>query len=312
MATNDLTDFINSASNRIAEEYARIITRVSEDPGTSGDQGEENWATLLREWLPPIFQVVTKGRIIKYRGDASPQIDILVLRPEYPKGLLDKKLYLADGVLAAFECKLTLREPDLLKFFKNSVRIRDVARLPFVTTVYDELQSPIFYGLLSHSHGWKQNQSTIENISTRILKIDSKVLNHPLYMPDVICIADTACWFVKKYPLPQVLNANGRFEEFIATTYMSNQIGIQVNEIIKPIASLLNWLLFRLSKEHSGLWSISRHFMRTFSEGGMGLVRDWPIRDVFTKCALKKLRKIQKDQTYNFPDDWVFLGSPPP
>jgi hypothetical protein len=47
---------------------------------------------------------VTKGRILTETGYASPQIDVLILHPSYPKILLDKKMYLSGGVAAAFEC----------------------------------------------------------------------------------------------------------------------------------------------------------------------------------------------------------------
>ena len=64
MNNHDIHDFFNSSQQVIAREYARIRKRANEDPGTAGDQGEENWATLLRGWLPPYFHVVTKGRIL--------------------------------------------------------------------------------------------------------------------------------------------------------------------------------------------------------------------------------------------------------
>src|SRR4029078_7661390 len=102
---HDIHDLISSSQRAIEQEYARIQKRVTEDPGTAGDQGEENWASLFRVWLPSYLHVVTKGRILTESGYASPQIDLLVLAPCYPKILLDKKLYLAAGVAAAFECK---------------------------------------------------------------------------------------------------------------------------------------------------------------------------------------------------------------
>jgi len=37
-----------SSNKEIEEEYNRIRKRAYEDPGTAGDQGEENWAELLR------------------------------------------------------------------------------------------------------------------------------------------------------------------------------------------------------------------------------------------------------------------------
>ena len=107
--THDLHDFMSQISNEMSAEYDRIQKRASEDPGTAGDQGEENWAELLRDWLPRNYEVVTKGRIISQDGKTSPQIDVLVLNGAYPRKLLGKKLYLAAGVAAAFECKTTLK-----------------------------------------------------------------------------------------------------------------------------------------------------------------------------------------------------------
>ena len=50
--THDLHDFIRQCRDEMASEYNRIYKRATEDPGTAGDQGEENWAKLLRGWLP--------------------------------------------------------------------------------------------------------------------------------------------------------------------------------------------------------------------------------------------------------------------
>jgi len=89
---HDLYDFMRQISAEMASEYDRIQKRATEDPGTAGDQGEENWAELLREWLPRTYEVVTKGRIISQEGVTSPQIDVLVLKGTYPKKLLQKML----------------------------------------------------------------------------------------------------------------------------------------------------------------------------------------------------------------------------
>ena len=78
--THDLYDFMRQISAEMSAEYDRIQKRATEDPGTAGDQGEENWAALLRDLLPRNFEVVTKGRIISQDGDTSPQIDVLVLK----------------------------------------------------------------------------------------------------------------------------------------------------------------------------------------------------------------------------------------
>lgn len=46
---HDLASFLAQETNRLAEEYERMTPRVAEDPGTAGDQGEENWAVILRK-----------------------------------------------------------------------------------------------------------------------------------------------------------------------------------------------------------------------------------------------------------------------
>src|SRR5262249_46695820 len=117
---HDLHDWIGSSQRIIQEEYERIQKRAREDPGTAGDQGEENWRALLQSWLPSYFKIVTKGRILTESGYASPQIDLFVLVPSYPQVLIDKKLYLAAGVAAAFECKLTLKAVHVHDAVKNA------------------------------------------------------------------------------------------------------------------------------------------------------------------------------------------------
>jgi hypothetical protein len=86
---HELHDFMSQLTEDIRSEYERIQKRVFEDPGTAGDEGEENWAELLRKWLPSGYRVVTKGRILGYQGIASPQVDIIVLHPSYPEYLVN-------------------------------------------------------------------------------------------------------------------------------------------------------------------------------------------------------------------------------
>jgi hypothetical protein len=157
---HDFFDFMNSVKSNMAAEYDRIRRRSTDDPGTAGDEAEENWADFLRSWLPANYPVVTKGRILNTKGIASPQVDILVLRPNYPLALRDKKHYFAGGVLAAFECKLTLRRADLKKAFSNAVFIKSLWPIR-KGNPYDELHQPIIYGLLAHSHEWKGSKKTL-------------------------------------------------------------------------------------------------------------------------------------------------------
>src|ERR1051326_1818360 len=148
---HDIHDFVRRSQSELQEEYVRIQKRATEDPGTAGDQGEENWATLFREWLPHYFHIITKGRILTDSGYASPQMDVLVLYPSYPRILLDKKLYLSGGVAAAFECKTTLAARHVEEAVETSAALK--GSLPKREgSPYKELNAGLIYGLLSHSH----------------------------------------------------------------------------------------------------------------------------------------------------------------
>jgi len=285
MQSNDLTDFMNSATRQMAEEYERIQKRATEDPGTAGDQGEENWATLLRNWLPSTFQIVTKGRILSHKGIASPQVDILVLQPEYPKELLDKKLFLAGGVFAAFECKTTLIAEHIETFIKNSIEIKSHVE-ERKGTPYKELQSPIIYGLLAHSHSWKKDKSTpIDNIENKLIEADENFITHPIQMPDLICVADLACWssvktvFIGPNQIPNWDSMKSRYGENGSAT--SGYVG-HTKEIEKqtrdftPIGAMITSLLDKLSWEYPNLRQLARYFTLTNIQGsGQGAMRTW-------------------------------------
>ena len=180
-------------------EYLRIRSRASEDPGTAGDQGEENWAELLRGWLPPTYKVVTKGRILNPDGRASPQVDVLVLKDVYPDKLLNKKLYLSAGVAAAFECKTTLEAAHIEKATRTCAEIKDLYSVR-TGTPYKEMHSPIIYGLLSHSHSWKSKGSKpAENIEKKWIESDYTYSQYPRSSIDLICVADLGVWAPVKF-----------------------------------------------------------------------------------------------------------------
>jgi len=180
-------------------EYRRIRSRAIEDPGTAGDQGEENWAELLRGWLPSNYHVVTKGRIIGPHGQSSPQLDVIILHPAYPRSLINNKHYLASGVAAAFECKVTLRAEHLSEAFEKGARVKSL--LPRkMGTPFGELVNPPYYGLLAHSHAWKaQGEKFIFDMLERIHERQFDGPQEPWQMLDVICIAGSATYALHRH-----------------------------------------------------------------------------------------------------------------
>jgi len=202
--TETIVNLLDEASRQLTSKYELLFEDAKSDSGSAGDNGEEIWAQILRDWLPSFFDIKTKAKIIDKNGIESPQIDIVVLSPYYPDALKKGTIYyLASGVVCAFECKNTLKSHHIGKFFKTSKFIAEKLIPPFPRPVNIEhvLRPPVLYGLLAHSHDWKkQNSSPRENINSRIKKeFDNEFINSPRELPSLICVADVASWTSRAY-----------------------------------------------------------------------------------------------------------------
>jgi hypothetical protein len=205
-----LATFLAQDLAEMASEYARIYRRSAEDPGTAGDEGEETWASVLRAWLPAAYQVRVKGRILGANGAASPQVDVVVLRPGYPERLLDKKLYLAGGVAAVFECKNTLTAEHIAKTWANVAAVNALESWPRRSTPREALAPNIYYGLLAHGCSWDKPNSDPDGVITAKLQ---SLLDETPMMRDtlgLLCVANLASWSVFKmaYNGPALMGAS--------------------------------------------------------------------------------------------------------
>lgn len=299
MPKNELFDYMASATKQMAERYELIRRRRSEDPGTAGDRGEENWAELFRDWLPQYFHVETKGRILNHEGRTSPQVDVLVLSPSYPKQLLKEKLYLAGGVEAAFECKTTLEPEHIDKAVRTASAIRKL--LPErIGTPYREMHSSITYGLLAHSHRWKSFKSTPhDNVQNNLLKSEQSYTKHPREMLDLVCISDLATWSTLKSCSWPVQDPNDQIKIVgwtPATMYFGpvheGDSGYQTLggvEGYTPIGRLLTQLMEHLAWDHPDLRELAKYFTRSNIGGsGQGRARFWSY-DIFSEEVRAKL-----------------------
>ena len=268
------------------EEYLRIRRRAVEDPGTAGDQGEENWAKLLRDCLPQYFHVVTKGRILTESGEASPQVDVVVLVPSYPKIWLDKKLYLSAGVAAAFECKLTLTAAHVRDAVKTCAALK--RSLPKRDgSPYKELNAGLLYGLLAHSHSWNgPNSRPVENIDNALREADVEFVQHPRECIDCLTVSDLATWTACKTTF--FGPSNRGWNEGMAkvhgpsgsasSAYICHAIGAdwQQNPFF-PIGALLSHLFSKLAWEFPDMGRLEWYFRKMISGTGKGEARLWDI-----------------------------------
>jgi hypothetical protein len=284
--THDLYNFMQQISTEMSGEYNRIQMRATEDPGTAGDQGEENWAELLRDWLPRTYEVVTKGRIISQEGVTSPQIDVIVLKGSYPKKLLNKKLYLAAGVAVAFECKTTLKASHIAEVLENCAKIKSLYQNR-TGTPYKELHSPLVYGLLAHSHVWKGENSTPEqNIEKHLYEADDLHISHPRLQLDLLCIADLAAWtstimtFFGPSQMPDwskmapIYGQNGSAASAYSGHTRKHERQV---EYFTPIGVLISYLSQKLAWEDPSLRNLADYYqVANIAGSGQGRARMWP------------------------------------
>jgi hypothetical protein len=287
--SHDLVNFMGSATRKMADDYERIRKRTMEDPGTAGDQGEEDWARLLKDWLPATYHVETKGRILTAKGEAGPQVDVLVLRPSYPVGLLKNKHYLASGVVAAFECKLTLRTKHIRTAMGSAAQIRRMIPKHGVT-LDDELHSPVIYGLLAHGHALRSvRQQPDLKISQLLVEADLALVQRPIEMLDMICVPEVGFWDASKgfYPTNWPPERKGHVE--LLTTYLGYTYPNSRNlASFSPIGAFLTSLLKRLGEQDPSLKELADYFFSTGISGrGSGHTRTWPLEVLSPEWARK-------------------------
>lgn len=281
----------------MAAEYARIQRRASNDPGTAGDQGEENWAALLRDWLPRSFEVVTKGRILSTDGRTSPQVDVLVLSGAYPRKLLDKKLYLASDVIAVFECKTTLKSKHILEVLARCAETKSLYPSR-EGTPYLDCTSPLFYGLLSHSHVWTGHNPTPRKlVEGKLTAADLALVLAPRLGLDLLCVSDLCCWSRSLLVLPnhEALQKAGRTPPFgedweVRTGFIAEPLEEEGKEPSgTPIGALVSYVTRRLAWEHPLLRPLAEYYgLTNISGSGQGLLRHWPIATLSGKTLARR------------------------
>ena len=181
--------YMDRVSDDIAESLNDIHKRFKkdEDSGTAGARGEKVWADLFEEWLPEDLKIETTAKILFPNGEASPQQDVILLEPNYPRGLLKKNAeYLfSEGVLAAFESRLTVRAADVLEAGKDAAWIKG----QYTRHNLDPKIGPSC-GLLGLTHEWKREPSAdLSKNLRRTLSIPPR----PTELMDVCCVVNLDC-----------------------------------------------------------------------------------------------------------------------
>ncbi|MEU8133763.1 DUF6602 domain-containing protein [Streptodolium elevatio] len=292
MPRHDLHDFFEQASAEMAAEYQRIRKKHKNDHGTAGDEGEENWAELLSRWLPAGYHVVTKGQIMGSDGSTSPQIDILVLSSAYPPFLTTKRMWLADGVIAAFECKNTLKATHLIEAAKTAAAVRKLTTQQ-EGTPYDELLGTPLYGVLAHAHSWESDDTEVVETIEKALQSGMNAAAHPRDLLDLVCVANLSTWWAARIPwlgegpslnvegLPPKPPGPGLVWQRVGEYNPEQPDGAVVSSLNRhtggasPLLSMMTTLLRRLAWHDPQLQPIARTFESVDPTRGGGPCRNW-------------------------------------
>ena len=313
---HDLHDYMRQLTSTMEAEYARIQKTSVQDPGTAGDEGEENWAALLRAWLPPAYSVVTKGQLLDEAGSLSPQCDVLVLKPSYPPALRTRKKYLLAGIAAVFECKLTLKKRHVLDAAETASIIKRMSKVR-EGSPYRELVVPPLYGLIAHSHSsrrGKSKQHAMGLVEKHLTEADLSFVSHPREMIDLVCIADTATWVTTKDSLtdPRDVHPSTRARMdaqgepsagYMCHSYCGDGVSVGQFEGFSPIGVFLCELLVKLAWEDPSLRDIARYFVGVeFSSSASGMIRSWS-RDIYSPSLRRRisLRRLKSEVDW---DEW--------
>lgn len=127
-------------------------------------------------------------------GGATNEVDVLVLKPDYPRHLRNEASVLSSGVAGAFSVKTTLRRVDLAEALLQKRRLLEIAGNSEVSprTV---LEGPILYGILAHGmavSGPKSQQTArLETWYEGVSSGDDKTATkHPREELDGILVAE--------------------------------------------------------------------------------------------------------------------------
>jgi hypothetical protein len=216
----------------------------------------------------------------------SPQVDVVVLKPTYPPKLLEKKVWLAGGVAAAFACKTTLTAAHVRAALDRCARFK-LLYPPRQGTPRLELRSPLIYGLLAHSHSWKAPNSDPIAVIERTFESAEKSIQHPRLDLDFLCVADLATWSLlhttsydaawQPTEKAQLEAAFGAPRGPITARMRAAATGEQTNGF-QPVGALVNELTQELAWNDPAIRDIADYYrMANLGGSSQGSGRTWPV-----------------------------------
>lgn len=238
--TNRFHLLLESLANNVARDYVEAQQHAREhDAQRAGHEGESTWKRLLDHWGPG-WPVVTRKYVVGPRGESN-EVDVIVLKPDYPAHLQDEPSILISGIAAAFSSKLTLRKAHITEAIEQKQLLLDIAG-DQGGSAREALQGKFPFGLLAHStallNGVEDFNQEMQDLYDEIGHgHDPKLVRHPREELDALLVADTAFFSTSRISYLPALSGVG--PEGPLSSFMGHD---PVELPGAPIAQFITWL----------------------------------------------------------------------
>lgn len=270
MSAEKFLDLIRSAAEQIENDYNRARANARNgDPQRAGHESEAVWHSFIPKWFP-IGDVVTRKYLVGPNGSTN-EVDLVLLKPDYPKDLRNESSILVSGVAAAFSCKLTLKKPDLAEALAQKQLINRIAgeggsTWPAVMT------GPVPFGLLAQSTtlspGAPHFSDYLAHLYYEVAHAqNSPLVNRPQEELDALLIADRGFWNTTYSSLIPRVDKEGTLVHKPMTAFMAHGQGD--NHPGYPLVQFLIWLSTRCGNNNTSLSALSSVFGPPKAEGLM-------------------------------------------
>lgn len=276
---NKFPALVERLARSVQDDYDEAHGHATKgDSQRAGHGGEATWARLLVEWGPG-WPVVTRKYVVG-PGGSSNEVDVIVLKPDYPSHLHREPEILASGVAAAFSSKLTLRKKDISEAILQKKRLIEVAAITPRTAV-EALRGPFPYGLLAHSTGLHKlshdfRAAVQESYEQAAHSSTNALISHPREELDALLVADAAFFSgsrISLVPVHTVSDVNDASTWLPVSVFNKHDDDGTTSGV--PLVQFVTWVASVLATgERHALESLQPMFG---ASGSSGRIHPWPL-----------------------------------
>lgn len=293
MLTNRFQNLFRDLAARVETDYteARQHARDS-DPQRAGHEGEATWQTLIEQWGPGLPTVTRK--YIVGPGGSSNEVDLVILKRDYPEHLRSHSSVLASGVAAAFSVKLTLKRAHIREAIEQK---KTLVRVAGDGSGAQQILSGSFpFGVLSHSTELFPASPSFADSMVGLYEevahdASDAAVKDPRHELNSLLVADRGFFRTIWAALTPGVNSTDPWSPSSSFNRYSTESQLPGLHI----AHFVSWLGAQLSGEDSSLQSLQQLFDGTSTSG---FITRWPT-SIYPEHILKNPTSLLND--YGMP-----------